>query len=96
MAKQRMSLTSNAQIAAIADRIEGKPESKPGAKKASSTNRGAGKQLVMMIPEETHRSLRMMAADKGTTLRAVFLELAKAGGAEVPEEELKDRRIRNG
>ena len=44
------------------------------------------------ITGETMRALRVRAAESGTTVRAVVLEVLRKGGIPVPSDELVDRR----
>jgi hypothetical protein len=54
---------------------------------------GAG--LMIMVPIETLKMLRMRAAETGSTVRALVLESLQKCGYSVPTDELMDRRRRS-
>lgn len=57
-------------------------------------SKGSGTSLMLMVPPETLRALRVRAAETGTTVRALVLEALLKAGYEVPADELIDRRRR--
>ncbi len=50
-------------------------------------------QLSVRLPAEVVRAVKVRAAEDRTTLRAIVLQGLKAIGFDVPEAEIKDRRI---
>jgi hypothetical protein len=60
----------------------------------SSASKGKGTGLMLMVPAETLKALRVRAAEDGTTVRALVLEALSATGYPVPADELIDRRKR--
>ncbi len=70
------------------------------AKRAVSSTRvqplgkGDGAGLMIMVPVETLKMLRMRAAETGSTVRALVLESLQKSGYTVPMDELVDRRRR--
>jgi hypothetical protein len=61
-----------------------------------SIRKGTGTGLMLMVPVETLRLLRMRAAETGTTVRALVLDALRKSGYPVPPDELVDRRRRHG
>jgi hypothetical protein len=49
---------------------------------------------MLMVPLETLKTLRMRAAESGTTVRALVLEALRKSGYSVPPDEIIDRRRR--
>jgi hypothetical protein len=49
-------------------------------------------QLSVVLPADIVRAVKIRAAEKGETLRAVVLRALKADGFKVPEREITDRR----
>lgn len=64
----------------------------PPATAGRGSSKGEGTGLMLMVPLETMRALRVRAAESGTTVRAVVLEVLRKGGIPVPSDELVDRR----
>jgi hypothetical protein len=58
----------------------------------SITNKGAGQGLMIQAPPETLKALRVSAAARGTTVRALVLDALAQSGYPVPPNELVDRR----
>jgi hypothetical protein len=56
--------------------------------------KGAGAGLMIMVPIDTLKMLRMRAAETGSTVRALVLESLRKSGYSVPPDELVDRRRR--
>jgi hypothetical protein len=50
--------------------------------------------LMLMVPVDTLKMLRIRAAETGTTVRALVLEALRKAGYSVPVDELVDRRRR--
>lgn len=65
-------------------------------KAQSDSARGRGQQLMLMVPEETARALRLKAAEQGLTVRALVLAALKDRGYPVPSSEIADRRSARG
>jgi hypothetical protein len=61
---------------------------------ASSANKGEGTALMLMVPAETLKTLRVTAAERGTTVRVLVLEALKKAGYPVPTNQVIDRRRR--
>jgi len=61
---------------------------------AQAKSKGSGASLMVMVPPETLRALRVQAAETGTTVRALVLAALSKAGYEVPADELIDRRRR--
>lgn len=59
---------------------------------APGRGRGQGQQLTVLAPDATVRALRIAAAERGTTTRALVLEALAKAGWPVPKDELRDRR----
>ena len=74
------------------------PATAPRKKKASKPSndaggsRGPGQQLMLMVPEDTAKALKVKAAEKDLTVRALVLKALKDAGYPVPKEEIADRR----
>jgi hypothetical protein len=73
-------------------RIADRKAALPPATVAEPKSKGAGTQLMIMVPPETLKSLRARAASELTTTRALVLEALKKGGYDVPPRDLTDRR----
>lgn len=59
---------------------------------APGRGRGEGTQLAILAPEETVQALRVAAAERRSTMRALVLEALAAAGWPVPKGEVVDRR----
>lgn len=59
---------------------------------APGRGRGKGEQLTVLAPADTVRALRIAAAERTTTVRALVLEALAKAGWPVPKGELRDRR----
>jgi len=57
-----------------------------------NTGKGAGKGLMITVPEATRTALAVRAAEQGTTIRALVLDALKRAGYPVPADEITDRR----
>ena len=66
--------------------------SAPPATVTEPKSKGAGTQLMIMVPPETLKSLRSKAASELTTTRALVLEALSKAGYDVPPRDLTDRR----
>jgi hypothetical protein len=64
------------------------------AASARKSSKGNGKGLMLMVPTETLQALKVRAAEKLTTARALVLEALRKDGYPVPANELTDRRSR--
>ena len=62
------------------------------AKPTTTKGKGSGTGLMLQVPTETLRALRLKAAEDGSTVRALVLEALRKGGYPVPADELVDRR----
>lgn len=65
---------------------------KAAAVDAPGRGRGKGEQLTVLAPADTVRALRIAAAERTTTVRALVLEALAKAGWPVPKDELRDRR----
>jgi hypothetical protein len=52
------------------------------------------KSIQAYVPVSVDRALRLRAAEEGTTTRNIILQGLKAIGFDVPEEEMRDRRVK--
>ena len=59
---------------------------------APGRGRGKGEQLTVLAPADTVRALRIAAAERTTTVRALVLEALAKAGWPVPKDEMRDRR----
>ena len=66
-----------------------------GTVRTRPVEKGAGAGLMLMVPVETLKMLRVKAATKETTVRALVLESLRKSGYPVPSDELVDRRRRD-
>ncbi len=57
-----------------------------------TTGHGKGAQLMVTVPPETLRALKVKAVERSSTVRALVLRALRRAGYPVPEEELQDRR----
>jgi len=48
--------------------------------------------MQVYVPQATMRSLKLMAAERGVTMREVVLAALHAYGLDVPVDDLRDRR----
>jgi hypothetical protein len=64
----------------------------PPATARRGNSKGEGSGLMLMVPQETLKALRVRAAENGSTVRAVVLEALRKAGLPVPADELVDRR----
>lgn len=65
---------------------------KASAVDAPGRGRGQGEQLTVLVPAATLRALRIAAAERTTTVRALVLEALAKAGWPVPKDEMRDRR----
>ncbi len=65
-----------------------------GIARTRPTGKGVGAGLMLMVPRDTLKVLRMRAAETGTTVRALVLEALRKSGYPVQPDELVDRRRR--
>lgn len=59
---------------------------------APGRGRGKGEQLTVLAPAETVKALKVAAAERGSTVRALVLEALGKAGWPVPKDEMRDRR----
>jgi len=71
-----------------------KANSTAGRPRYRQISKGGGTGLMLMVPVDTLRMLRIKAAETGTTVRALVLEALRKSGYSVPADELVDRRRR--
>jgi hypothetical protein len=76
--------------------ISKRPELKapPVLRRAQQASKGKGTGLMLMVPAETLKTLRVRAAEDGTTVRALVLEALSKAGYPVSADEVIDRRKR--
>jgi hypothetical protein len=63
-----------------------------GSRTAGTKGKGSGTGLMVQVPTDTLRALRMKAAADGSTVRALVLKALHAAGYPVPQDEVVDRR----
>lgn len=66
----------------------------PAKRLAKSHGKGDGVGLMVMVPSETMKELRIKAASTETTVRALVLDAIDKAGYNVPAGDLIDRRRR--